>query len=211
MKNIKENNINFDDIKDAGIDNIEVALDNFLQDRILKEIPFVKTVIALFKTGKSIRDYLLMEKLCAFLTNIEDIPQDKINKFINKLENEKNITKIGIKILQIIDRLDDTRKAELIGKLFKVLLDEEINSSQYFRLCYIIDKCYYDDIFQLKYIDEDGSITSHNKQIDNEILENLFSNGLLSSKGIDEGTFENTYGGTIYVLNDYSKILIRLI
>ena len=48
----------------------ELVLDSQLTEGLLKEIPIVKTVFAIYKSGKSIRDTLYLRKLKMFLENM---------------------------------------------------------------------------------------------------------------------------------------------
>lgn len=209
--NKKENNLDLNILKDTTLDYSEILLDSFLKDGVFKEVPVVKTIVALGKTGLGIRDYLLANKLCAFMKNIQDIPQEKIDKFISKIDNPKKIIEIGMKIIQLLDKLDETKKAELVGKLYKLLINKEITISEYFRVCHLIDKCFYNDILKLNYFKTNESITSHNLEVPAETLEELFASGFISNHGFDGGTFEGNNSGTIYKLNTYGKIIINLI
>jgi hypothetical protein len=209
MEKIKQDALNFEQLTELGIENLEIALDRFLDDTIVKEIPILKSVIALVKTGKSIKDYLFMKKILAFLTNIQDIPKEKVDTFIQ--ENKDKTKEIGMSILLIIESLNEISKAELIGKLFRLVVEKEIDDTIYLKLCYIIDKCYFEDILALKYFKECQIITSKNSFVHTEVLEGLYSNGLLSNSGFDGGDFSGKNSGTRFNLNRYSSILIRLI
>lgn len=209
--NEEKENVDLEPIEDIGIDGIEIALDSFIAEGIFEEIPFVKIVIALAKSGKSFKDYLLKRKILNFIKNIQDISQEEIDKFTNAMNSTKQLNEIGFKILEIIDRLDDVKKAELIGKLYKLLIKREISENNFFRMCYLIDKCYYGDILELRHFKVHKTLTSSNPHLDTEILENLFSNGLLSNNGFDGGSFNDEFGGNVYQLNNYGKLIMELI
>lgn len=60
LESIKENSIDI-------VSNVaEVELDNFLEDGLWKNIPFVSTAVSLFKIGKSIRDIYSYKNLLNF-------------------------------------------------------------------------------------------------------------------------------------------------
>lgn len=204
--------MNLDDLKDTGFENFEVLLDSFMQEGIAKEIPIIKTVIALFITSKSIKDYLFVRKLCAFLNSTKYIAKYKIDKFKIKLESENTKKEVGVKILQIIERLDELRKAQLLGSIFKLLIKEKIDKPIFFRLSYLIDKCFYDDLMELKHFEGDKIILQNNDIISSAILENLQSNGFLSNNGFDGGNFsDDSNNGTRFGMNQYSKIIIKVL
>ena len=51
---------------DLGIDYSELALDEFLKDVVLKEIPFVKSVVSFYNIGNSIIDRHKTKKILTF-------------------------------------------------------------------------------------------------------------------------------------------------
>ena len=47
---------------EVGKEYLELAIDEFLKDGILKDIPVVNTLTSVFKTGKNIRDAYFYKK-----------------------------------------------------------------------------------------------------------------------------------------------------
>lgn len=120
--------------------------------------------------------------------------------------------RIGYNFLQLLERLDIDAKAMLIGRLYMYCVDNEYDISSYFRICKIVEKCYFDDLEFLNYWKENKTICSQNKSIPQEIMESLYSSGLLAECGDDGGGFrENDDEGTMYTLNKYGEILLSLI
>ena len=48
---------------------LETGLDSVLEDGTLKDIPFISTIIALYKIGNNLHDRHNIKKLAAFFTN----------------------------------------------------------------------------------------------------------------------------------------------
>ena len=52
-----------EEVKGCVSDIAEVGLDSFLDDGILKDIPFISTVVSVYHIGNSIRDMYNLKKL----------------------------------------------------------------------------------------------------------------------------------------------------
>ena len=197
---------------DITSDISESCLDYFFAEGIIKEIPVLKTVIALFKSGKALKDYFSNVKIRAFLTGCQELSDKKISKFNKNLENVKKQQEIGLQTLLIVDNMDRLEKAKLVGKLFVLLIEKEVDEEFYMRLCHMIDKSYYDDLLSLKLFESSKTIlTSVNSKVETIVLESLFSTGFISECGIDGGNFERIEEGTIYRINDYGEALKKIL
>ena len=114
--------------------------------------------------------------------------------------------------MQLLGRLDSDEKAILIGKLYAHCVEGEYDLDSYFRICRIVEKCYFDDLEFLSHWKEHETICSQNNLIPQEIMESLYSAGLLAECGFNGGGFkEDDEEGTIYALSRYGVILLQLI
>lgn len=119
----------------------EVGLDSVLNDGVLKEIPFIGTIIGFVKTGLAVRDWLFLKKLYLFLCELEKVPQEVRNEMIYKLESDRSYERhVGEDLALILDRLDAVNKAQLIGRVFSVYCQGKIDSTMLQRLIFAIDK-----------------------------------------------------------------------
>lgn len=118
-------------------DYSEVGLDLFISDEILKELPIIKTLIAVPKIWQGISNYLLANKVLKFLFQLKDIPIEVREKFIKELEGEKKGKIIG-QLMLILDKHDQYKKSKLQGKLFKALILNKIDDQEYFSLTYAV-------------------------------------------------------------------------
>ena len=202
-----------DNFKDFGIDMSETALDSFLEDGIIKEIPIINLIFASFKTGKQVIDYVYLKKLAAFMFGYEKaLPKRMDERILKIIKNPAKLKGLGEDIMLIIDKADKIAKAELHGKIFKLYWYDEIPPKIFLRLCHMINNSYYDDLLFLNnFTDDNTRITSYNKLIEETIIDGLFSSGWLSNFGIAGGDDSGGDSGTIYGLNEYSKILKRVL
>jgi hypothetical protein len=130
----------------------ELALDSFMSDGVLKNIPMLNTVFGFYKLGSDIRDIQNLKKIAIFINQLSDIPEKDRNDFLNKMdESDKFNESMVEKILLTLDRLDETAKAEMIGNLFKLYVLEAISKEKFLRLSSIVEKALLYDLNALHY------------------------------------------------------------
>jgi hypothetical protein len=94
----------------------EILLDSFLIDGVGKEIPVVSTLIQLGRDGVAVNNYLLAKKLARFLGRLADVPLGERQRFVaDNAESEKK-QRLGETLLQLIERAENSQKAELLGE-----------------------------------------------------------------------------------------------
>lgn len=139
-----------DNLKDLATDYSELAFDSFLNDGLLKDIPFFGTLYKGFKGFLGVRDALFATKVYKFLTQIKDIPLDERKKFIEDIESEETEKiKVGQALLLILDKLDDLNKPKIIGNLFKATIKEQITYDVFLRLSSIVQRAFLSDLIKL--------------------------------------------------------------
>ncbi|MDS3859535.1 hypothetical protein RIF25_01810 [Thermosynechococcaceae cyanobacterium BACA0444] len=129
------------ELSDLSSEIAEVALDSFLQDGFLKDLPVINIITGLWKTGVTVRDFLLTKKLIYFLNEIQDIPAERRKRMLANLERDKEFRgKVGDNLMLLIDRLDSLGKARFLGKAFRAYVNESFDSSHFWDLALIIDR-----------------------------------------------------------------------
>jgi len=197
-------------VTDLSVDISELVVDSFLNDGLLKDIPVIGTGVKLIKLGTSISDMILLYKLKIFMENINIVSEEDIDKFKEKMKNDKNRDDIGIKILNIIDKIDEYTKIKWIAIVFLDYLEKNIDKDFLFRIITIINNTFFKDILSLKVFEGKTEMLSNNKIIESYVLHQLFSNGLLNNAGIDGGGADNSIdSGTIYTLNIFGSYILR--
>jgi hypothetical protein len=63
--------------------------------------------------------------------------------------NNKYQNKIGEKLMEIINKIDDSDKAVIIAKIFKSYINDEIEIHEFMKFCQIVNKSYLPDLMKL--------------------------------------------------------------
>lgn len=167
-----------DGIREIAPDLLELGIDQFFKEGILKEIPILGTMIKVVKFTQDIIDLANQKKILKFLLELKEIPQKKKEAFLEKLENNDSYKGIGETITLVLCRLDESNKAQIIGKLYKATIAEEIELNDFLRLVFIVEKAFLNDLIEL----------SKNPDIeDPKVLLPLYQAGLFNQV-IDDGS-----------------------
>ncbi len=186
----------------------EVAVDSLLEDGILKDLPFFSTLISMYHSVVSIRDRLLLKQLCSFLQSIEDVPEKTRSNFVASLERQGKRKEVGEKIIFIIDRQDDARKASIIGEIFRHYLLGKIDQNDFFLLCHCVNLChtvYLERLWEF----ESGFDAEHHSVAKALALAGIAEWDINTSEMIWDG---NSLGSSIhYELNTYGYKLSNIL
>ena len=123
----------FNPTLDLSIDYSEIFLDDLINNDVLKEIPIVKSIVGIIKSGISINQFWFAKKLLIFIQDFNNhiIDFDKIKQFREKIETDKNFgKKIAEKLMIFIDRNIEINQTKIICNLFKAFINENISFEQ---------------------------------------------------------------------------------
>jgi hypothetical protein len=129
---------------------IEVGIDSILKNGLLKDIPVINVLSGIWNTGVAIKDYRFSKKLLLFLHESSKLPLEKRLKLIEDLEDNEFQKEAGEKLIAIIDNIETSSKAILIGKLLNLFGQEIITKDEFWRVSFIIEKLPTRDILALK-------------------------------------------------------------
>jgi hypothetical protein len=129
---------------------VEITIDSVLKEGVLKELPIVGSLIGVWKTGAAINDYRFLNKLLLFLNESSKLSDKKRQDIIEKLEDKTYQAEAGEKLIAIIDSLETSSKAKMLGKALCLFGNLIINRDEFWRVSYIIDKLPMSDIIALK-------------------------------------------------------------
>lgn len=148
--------------------------------------------LSLYKDIKDFPSKLLCRKIEKFLEGAISIEGEYREKFIIKFKKE--IQNNTVRILNIIDKVEDESKVDYINNIFESLVKEEIDFNMFFRLCKCIEFCIKEDIETLGEYTERKSVGKHS--ISSQIL---VDNGLLTEYRIQlaDGNAKGTLEGLI--------------
>jgi hypothetical protein len=161
------------DLQNVSIDLAEVAIDQLINDGVFKDIPILGTIYGVGKAALQIREILFLKKIIYFLTEIKDVPPYKREQMVETINtSEKFRTKVGEKLLFIIDRCEDYEKAQIIAKLFKAFINETIDYNDFLRSSSIVDRIMIEDLYWFVNHEVEGEMFYE--------LDDLISTGLLT-------------------------------
>ena len=124
-------------IKDSKLPELateysEILIDAILDEGVLKDMPLVGSVIGIVKFTNSIDQHFMTKKLYKFLFQLHKIPSEKRIKKIEEINSsQKYSCSVGEKILELLDKIDSEGKPEILGKLFKAVIQEKIDYLTY--------------------------------------------------------------------------------
>lgn len=138
-------------------DLVETAIDTKIPEGLLKDIPLLSTIIGVFNTISNVKDRLFVQKLLTFLYELKSIEEDKIVEQIIALEDDnKYKTKVGEKLLYIIDKCEDPDKASMTGTLFKAYLEKKLDYNEFLSTTGAIERTPLPDLLFFLNDDSDG-------------------------------------------------------
>lgn len=135
--------------EDISKELLELTIDSFLKDGIIKNIPVVNTFSAILGMSNSIKNAFFYKKLTFFLYHMDEIPKEERKKFNDKAI--KDDTDFGEKLIYVLDNLDDVKKAEYLAKLYKGYAEGIINYEEFRRLCIALTRIFLGDLEYLKH------------------------------------------------------------
>jgi hypothetical protein len=134
-------------IEELALDLGEPSIDTLIQSGLLNEIPILATLIGVGKTIASVRDLLFLKKIIYFLSSLDKVPVSEREMVIKQIESSNEYsTRVGEKLLFIIDKCDDPKSAELVAKLFSALLKKEITYTEFLKSSRIVNDVYITDL-----------------------------------------------------------------
>lgn len=121
-------------IRNTGAELVEVAFDSFLQEGIAKDIPIVGTLMGLASTTMAVRDRFFVRKVAVFLNKFDGLTKLERQNGLKKLKAESDADRVGEAIIFALDQAESSKKAALLGNLFRMLCLEELTLSEFWQL-----------------------------------------------------------------------------
>ena len=187
-----------------GSDLLELALDNNLNEGVLREIPVVRNLYNLGRATVGIYHRLSIKKMINFLGELSNVSSKKRQSFVEDINKDPQKKRVCEEtLLLLIDRADSLEKPSILGRILKHHILDNISYEDAMRLSFIVDRVYMSD---LDYLTRFSSGIQRKPDID----ASLQSAGLLKWAGMDGGNLGEPFsGGVIYELNDYGKMLLQ--
>ena len=171
----------FNNSKEILGDYIEVGIDSFINDGILKDIPIVKSIVSVLNIGKNVHDRNLLRQTLVFIKefNSGNISKDKLVAYKTTIENnpKKCEEELG-RVLILLNNYIDTEKSIMLARLYRAYINKIINWNEFCEFSEIINRLFIQDIQILKGI-KDKNIDIMNNHEDEFRIERLYSLGLI--------------------------------
>lgn len=170
----------FNNSKEILGEYIELGIDSFINDRILKDIPIVNSIVAVLKIGKNIHDRNLLRQTLTFIKefNSGNISKDKLVEYKSTIENnpKKCEEELG-RVLILLNNYIDTEKSIMLARLYRAYINKIINWNEFCEYSEIINRIFIQDLKILKkiYI----GVIVDDKGANKFRIERLYSTGLI--------------------------------
>ncbi len=146
-----------ENLEDLAADSFEAVLDSLVADGPLKDIPIIGSVLKIYRAGADIREAMFVRKLIRFLYCLHDVPENDRRKFVRKMDADPELKQeLGEKLIIVLDRLDDLKKADLVAAALRARMNEQITLKDFHALMVVIDRIilvYMDDYLQLYWLE----------------------------------------------------------
>lgn len=184
---------------------LEVFADIFNE---VEKIPYIGSLLKLGKIALNYIDYRFFRKLGCFLKYANNIPEEKITKFLEGLST-KDKKRISDYITQLLYMAEDENKADLMGKIYARCVLGEINKDILLRLCSIVNRAYVADLNSLGNYEDVSNINTY-------VTDNLVALGVLADcgnvyKDTDDAGDNTGLGPTKHTLNEIGLTLFQII
>lgn len=127
---------------DNALDYAEIALDAFVSDDILKEIPIVKTVVGVVKSGLKVKEIFFTKKILTFLREFHSgkLSEEKFNKFQQRFDNDENYrSKVMEQIMVFNDTFIQIEKSKVFANLFAAHLNGAFGWDAFINLSFCLN------------------------------------------------------------------------
>ena len=188
---------------DLGIDYAEIAIDQIMQDGLLRDLPIVKSFVQAGKAAVAIRDLFCLKKTIRFIIEMNngDITSEKLEKHRISLENHPEKLKREMEsVLICLDRENEAVKASILARFYKLYIDETISFDwQDFKIFSEILESF--SVYDLKTLE----MIYRQRIIKSEQKINMLSLSRLSSLGLVE-----YYGGISAKVDGVPNIIAKI-
>ena len=144
-----QNSFENDNTLDFVVDAADLAFDKFVDSDAVNGVPVVGMLNGVYKIYKNIQAYRLAKKVYRFLYHTRDIETEKKRKFVKEYIESNQEDGIDA-LLSVIDQLDNQHKVDIMARLLKAKVEEDITIYEFNRLVACLRRIPYSDILKLK-------------------------------------------------------------
>lgn len=143
--------------QDPVTDITEIGIDSIFDNKIIDEVPVLKSIAAVCKIGLNIRDRYFAKKLITFIDEFRkgQLDEDKYNKFKEDMKDEKYKNRITETLIIKIDNLDDINKIFILSKLFNSFINKKISWEEFLEFSNAANYLVKEDYETLRLLNQD--------------------------------------------------------
>ena len=127
-----QNSFENDNTLDFVVDAADLAFDKFVDSDAVNGVPVVGMLNGVYKIYKNIQAYRLAKKVYRFLYHTRDIETEKKRKFVKEYIESNQEDGIDA-LLSVIDQLDNQHKVDIMARLLKAKVEEDITIYEFNR------------------------------------------------------------------------------
>jgi len=160
----------------------ELGLDTVLQDGVVKEVPVLRTIASLCKTGLNLRERNLIRQTARFISSFNDgsISDDKLLAYRNQLETDtKKAEKEFGRVILLLDRTLEEQQAKMLGRFYKAYVKGAIDWDKFVELSEVNARMFTSDYKEL-----DSIVRNPVQQTDEIPAKRLYKIQRLESLGL---------------------------
>lgn len=188
----------------------EVALDSFLADGPVRDIPVLGTVLKFFRGAKALRDLIFVRKLTEFVRNAPNVDPKKKEKFRQTLLTDHEFARrTATHLTVVLERFDEMEKAALLARIFGAYIEGAIDQQQMRRLAAILDRTLLADLMALKDFVRDQKPLSHENYYGLEGVGLAFAYHSIV-RPVEPGQLQGQVGTTHFILSPSAVKLVEV-
>lgn len=146
---------------DIGADIMELPIDLFTENEVVKDLPVVGTIVKLGKAVITIKEAHTIKKLAVFIESVNngDVEPVVLEKHKEMLEtNPKKLNAELEMVLILVDRQLEIDKTKILGELYKSYISGIYDWEDFKCFSDVLERIFLIDLYQLKDIYEKGVI-----------------------------------------------------
>ena len=149
------------DLGSIAKESLSSVFDFLTDNEIVKTIPLVKHIYSGYTAFSKLMEKAEIKKLLIFFSEVNKISDQQRKELIEKMEGSKKHKRQTFeRVVLIVQRLDETEKAQILGKLFTNYLLRNISQVIFFRLSFAVDKTFLSSLIALKKLEDSNKIPS---------------------------------------------------
>lgn len=121
----------------------EVCLDAVLEDGIVKDIPFISSVVSIYKIEHTIKERWYVKKLIVFLDGIRKgiVGESERQQYLGRITKNKKVFQKELEyVLLLLDRINSEIKVQYITKLYLAFIKGVIDWTQFLHFSEVVDR-----------------------------------------------------------------------